>query len=354
MRGNITRRGKSSWRLKFDLGTDPATGKRLVRTATVRGKRQDTEKELSRLVNAAHDGTLVEPSKITVADHLRSWLNGTHGLSGKTVERYRQLAEQQTIPHLGSVALQKLKPAHVADWHGTLLRTGGKDGRPLGPRTVGHAHRVLHRALQRAVESEVLPRNVASVIKPPQVESDELEILSGEQIGAVLRRLEGHALHPIVTLALATGMRRGELLALRWSDVDMDGASLRVERSLEETKAGLRFKVSKTKHGRRTVSLPASAIDALRTHRRQQLELRLALGQGKHEADALVFSTVEGAAFSPDGFSRSWRRTVAARGLPARDVPRLAAQPRLRADRQRARRLDNQPPAGPWKPRCHP
>jgi integrase len=251
-----------------------------------------------------------------VAEYLRSWLDGAHGLSGKTVERYRQLAEQQIIPHLGAMALQKLKPAHVADWHGTLLRAGGMNGRPLGARTVGHAHRVLHRVLQRAAESELLPRNVASVIKPPGVETEEVEILSGEQIGAVLRGLEGHTLHPIVTMALATGMRRGELLALRWSDVDLDGASLRVERSLEETKAGLRFKTPKTKHGRRTVSLPSNAVEVLRAHRREQLELRMALGQGKHEPDALVFSTVEGAAYSPDGLSRNWRRTVSARGLP--------------------------------------
>jgi hypothetical protein len=201
MRGNITRRGTSSWRLKFDVGTDPATGKRLTRFVTVRGKRQDAERELVRLVNAAHDGTLVEPSKVTVAEYIRAWLSGAHGLSGKTAERYNQLAEQQIIPHLGTVGLQKLKPAHVAEWHGRLLRAGGMKGRPLSARTVGHAHRVLHRALQRAVESEMLPRNVASIIKPPKVEAEEVEILTGSQIGAVLRSLEGHMLHPIVTLA---------------------------------------------------------------------------------------------------------------------------------------------------------
>jgi integrase len=316
MRGNITRRGKSSWRLKFDVGTDTVSGKRRTRYVTVRGKRQDAERELARLLNEAHNGTLIEPSKVTVAEYMRAWLSGAHGLSPKTAERYRQLAEHQIIPHLGPVQLQKLKPAQLQDWHGIIIRGGGKDGRPLSARTVGHAHRVLHRALQRAVENDTLPRNVASLIRSPNVEAQEVEILSADEIGIVLAKLEGHALYPIVALALATGMRRGELLALRWEDVNLGGATLRVERALEETSAGLRFKAPKTRHGRRTISLPPSGIDALRAHRLRQLELRVTLGQGKPESGALVFSTIEGAPLSPDNLSRDWRRVVTAFDLP--------------------------------------
>lgn len=316
MRGNITRRGKSSWRLKFDLDRDPVTGKRRTQFITVRGKRQDAQRELARLLTEASNGTLIDPSKITVAELICGWLDGAHGLSPKTLERYRQLVEQQIIPYLGRIELQKLRPAHVQDWHDKIMRGGGKNGRPLSARTVGHAHRVLHRALQRAVENETLPRNVASLIRPPKVELQEVEILSADEIGIVLAKLEDHALHPIATLALATGMRRGELLALRWGDVDLGGATMRVERALEETGAGFRFKAPKTKHGQRTVSLPKSAIEVLRAHRLKQLELRVALGQGKQELDALVFSTFEGAPLSPDNLSRDWRRAVIALDLP--------------------------------------
>jgi integrase len=316
MRGNITRRGKSSWRVKFDVGTDAVSGERRTRYVTIRGKRQDAERELARFLNEAHNGTLIEPSKITVAEYLRTWLNNAHELSPKTAERYRQLAEQQIIPQLGAVQLQKLKTSQVQDWHGLIMKAGGKDGRALSARTVGHAHRVLHRALQRAVENETLSRNVASVIRPPNVEAQEVEILSADEIRSVLAKLEGHALRPIVALALATGMRRGELLALRWEDLDLDGAKVRIERSLEETAAGLRFKAPKTKHGRRMISLPTSAVEALRIHRFKQLELRIALGQGKPDADVLVFSTIEGAPLSPDNLSRDWRRVVAAMHMP--------------------------------------
>ena len=255
MRGNITRRGKSSWRLKLDLGS--SGGQRQTRYVTVRGKRQDAERELTRLIAAFDNGSFVEPTKVTVADYLRAWLNGPHGLAGKTAERYWQLAEQQIIPHLGNLPLQKLRPAHVADWHTKLVTAGGKDGRPLSAQTTVAAHRVLHRLLARAVAVELLPRNVASAVKPPKVEETEVESLTADQIGRVLKALEGHyPLQPIAVLALSSGARRGEILALAWKNVDLDATTIKIERSLEQTKAGLKFKAPKTKHGRRTVALP--------------------------------------------------------------------------------------------------
>jgi len=316
MRGHIARRGKSSWRLKFDLGTDPTTGERQTRFVTVRGKRQDAERELSKLLNAAHDGTLVEPSKITVGDYLSAWLDGAHGLSPKTIERYRELVDRQIVPHLGAIALQKLRPAHIQDWHAKLLKAGRVDGGPLSARSVGHAHRVLHRAIERAVKGEIVSRNVVHVIKPPKVEAEEIEALSGEQMAAVLVALEGHSLFPIVATALGTGVRRGELLALRWADVDLDAGIVRIERSVEETRAGLAFKAPKTRHGRRTVSLSSITVDALRAHKVKQLETRMALGQGKATAETLVFSRLDGAPLSPNGLSCDWNRVCKARKLP--------------------------------------
>lgn len=317
MRGNITRRGKSSWRIKFDLGRDPATSKRLTRLVTIRGKRQDAERELSRLVNAAHDGTLVEPSKLTVADHLRSWLaSGTPELSPKTRERYSQLAEVQIIPHLGAIPLQKLRPAHIQAWHMKLLTIAGKNGRPLAASTVGLAHKALRRALEFARRTETVSRNVASAISRPKSESKEVECLTAGQMAAVLAKLEGRSLHPIAALALGTGMRRGELLALRWSDLDLDGATVRVERSIEETKQGLRFKTPKTKHGRRTISLAASTVEVLRGHWRTQMELRLALGRGRGENHDLIFCRLDGTPLSPNSISRDWHMAVRALKLP--------------------------------------
>jgi len=300
MRGNITRRGKTSWRLKFDI--EPVAGQRRVRTVTVKGSRRNAEAELARLLNDAHKGTLVDHSKVTVGDYLLSWLDSRHGLAPLTVERYRDIIERQTNPVLGKIELQKIKPAHIQGWISGLIKSG------LSARSVTHAHRVILAALRNAVQMEILTRNVADVAKPPKVEAVEVDILSAEQITAVLAALAGHSIHPIVFLAIATGMRRGELLALRWQDVA--GASLKVERSLEQTKAGLRFKAPKTVHGRRTISLPPSAIAMLSSHRKAQLELRMQLGLGKAGPDALVFCDYDGKPLSPNYLSILWRRAT--------------------------------------------
>ena len=135
MRGNITRRGKSSWRLKFDIDKDPVTGKRRCRTVTVRGKRQEAEMELARLLNDAHKGMLVDASKVTVEAYLWGWLDGKHGLSPVSVERYREIISRGIVPQLGTIELQKLKPAHVRDWLSGMVKSGSRKGGPLSART---------------------------------------------------------------------------------------------------------------------------------------------------------------------------------------------------------------------------
>jgi integrase len=132
----------------------------------------------------------------------------------------------------------------------------------------------------------------------------------------VLDKLAGHQLFAIAAVDLATGLRRGELSALRWSNVDLDAATLRVERSLEETKAGLRFKPPKPAHGRRTISLPANAVTALREHKVKQLELRMQLGLGKPADDALVFCQPDGSPIVPSWLSYTWRNTCISLKLP--------------------------------------
>jgi len=323
--GNITRRGAHSWRLKFEAGErDPITGERQTRYVTVRGTKKDAQRELIRMLAEVENGTAVDPSKLTVAEYVGNWLGSAGDLSAKTLERYRQLADQQIIPHLGATVLQKLRPAQIHDWHVTLLKSGGVTGKPLSARTVGHAHRVLHSALERAMRLEILGRNVASAVSPPKVAAVEIAILTVDQIANVLAKLDGYGgrygslpLHPIAALAIGTGMRRGEICGLAWGAVDLDKATVRVARSLEETVAGLRFKSPKTRHGHRTVSLPPSVVDILRAHRRKQSEQRLLLGMGRPSDDDLVFPMPDGSPYSPDKLSRDWGHAVRDRELPA-------------------------------------
>lgn len=150
--------------------------------------------------------------------------------------------------------MQKLRPMHLNELYAKLLRTGGHHGGPLSARSVGHVHRLLHRALGHAATWGVVAANVAAPVSPPPVPESEITTLTGDQIGSTLRHLEGRTLRPIVSFLLGTGARRGEALALRWKDVDLEKGAVSIERSLEQTKAGLRIKAPKTKNGRRKIS----------------------------------------------------------------------------------------------------
>jgi integrase len=305
-----------------------------VRTqfVTVRGTKKEAEAELARRLHQVDGGNYVANSKETVAEHVRSWLSANADLAGTTSERFGKLIENQIVPHIGSLILQQLRPAHVTAWHNTLRKEGGKEGGPLSPATVRQAHRVLHLALARAFEDEKIARNVASGRKLPKADHVDIQILQQGQIAPLLEALRGHWLSPIATVAVGTGMRQGEIMGLRWADIDLDKGSLRVERSLEETKAtGLRFKAPKSKAGTRTISLPASVVDALRAHRKRQLEQRLALGLGKPGKDALVFCGPEGEAIAPSKVSGQWRDAIdRLRSRPASGDEEAPTTPKVR------------------------
>ena len=217
------------------------------------------------------------------------------------------------MPHIGALPIQKLRPVQLNELYGKLLREGGEEGRPLSARSVGHAHRVLRRALGHAVRWGVVLQNAAANVSAPRVEPIEIEILREDSIQALLDKLQGDPLYMVGLLGLSTGMRRGEMLALRWGDIV--GNMIRVERSLEHTKAGgLRFKSPKTRTGRRTISIPASIAAELRAHRMAQQERWLALGLGKISDDQTVLATWEGKPRTPNALSKDWSEMF--RGKP--------------------------------------
>jgi integrase len=316
MSGHIRRRGARSWECKFDLGVNPATGRRQTRYVSFKGTKRQAEAELVRLQAVADRGEYVDPSKETFNAFLDRWEPWAKTqVSAKSFERYCELAAHHIRPHLGAVRVQKLRTVHFAELYGRL-QAAKPEGAGLAPRTVGHVHRLLHRILSCAVKWGVIATNPVAVAEPPRVERREIEILPPEQIKALLSTLRGNALYPVAVTGIATGLRRGEMAALRWSDVDVDSGKIRVERSLEQTNAGLAFKAPKTKAGRRSVSIPPSVVAELRDHWRQQQEQRLALGMGRAGPDDLVFARVDGSPWPPDSLTTAWQKTIARLQLP--------------------------------------
>jgi integrase len=314
MSGHIRRNGAKSWELKFDVGTDPLTGKRKIRYVSFKGTKREASAELARLITQHVAGQSVDPSKATVAEFLARWVEdwaGAH-LSAKTLERHRTAIRWHITPHIGGLAIQKLRPVHLVELYRKLQKSGAKDGRPLAARSVSYVHRVLHRALGHAVVWGVVAQNAAAVVSPPPAPDTEMTILTADQIGVVLRHLNGRALRPIVSFLLGTGARRGEVLALRWQDLDLDKGVVRIERAVEQTKAGLRIKAPKTKAGKRSVTISPWLVAELRAHQARQQERRLKLGMGRAPKDSLVFARWDGGLRAPHWLSQKFAQAMSA------------------------------------------
>jgi integrase len=308
-RGHIRRRGEHSWEIKIDCGRD-ASGKRIINYHSIKGTERDANTHLTALLKSLDDGAYVAPSKETVANFIRArvthWEASGH-ISGRTAQRYRQLVENQIVPHLGAKQLRDLRPRDIESWHTSLRET-------VEPRTVGHAHRVLSKALKDAVANEELVKNVAKTKTAPKVTDEEMVIV--RDVPALVAKLPRGPIYAPAMIALFGGLRLGEVLALRWGRVDIEGKRLTVEEALEETGRGLRFKAPKSRAGRRTIILPDILVQVLREYRREQLETRLKLGLGKLPDDGLLFSNLEGGPLRPTTASQRWARCAEDLGVP--------------------------------------
>jgi integrase len=320
MSGSLRQRSPGSWEVKFEAPTDPSTGRRKTIFRTVKGTKRQAEAKLVELQSEAARGALVDHSRETLGQFLARWDRGWAAInvSPKTRERWNQLRVHQ-VSRLGDAPLQRIKPTHLAELYATLMREGAVSGGPLASKTVGHCHRLLRRALGHAVAWGLIPQNPAAVARPPRVVDEEIEIPTEAEIGLVLGHLREHnrLLYTLGVLALATGARRGELCALAWKDFDPDAGLLRIERSLETTtEEGLRVKGPKTKHGKRTISLPASTVVELRAHWKTQQEERLKLGLGRAAPNDPIFAMADGSPLKPNTLSRNWLRSTSAVGRP--------------------------------------
>lgn len=275
------------------------------------GKRK-AQKLRAEIVAKIESGNAVEPAKVTFGGYLTNeWLPlKKQQVSPKTFERYAEIVRTRLVPRLGGIPLQRLTESHLTaayrDWH------NGAEGRRISALTIAHIHRIVAQALKRAVRLKYVATNVADFAAEdlPQIEKTEAAALTEEQSIALQDASKGTRLEAPILFAIDTGCRRGEVLALRWEDVDLDGSFAVVRRSLETTKErGLRFKDTKT--GRvRVVALDEETVVALRRYRAKQNERRLLLGPAYADGD-LVFCNDDGTPWHPDYFGKAFSRLIA-------------------------------------------
>jgi integrase len=291
-----------------------------IEVARVGGKRKwkhiygKTKKEvkdqLILLLAQQQQGVNIAPERTTVAQFLEGWLVDVVAPTKRprTVQSYRYLVETHIVPYVGDVQLAKLAPEHVQ----RMLRH--LEARGLAPATVQRIHGTLRNALGVAVRWERVQRNVAMIVDAPPVEQYQATVLIPEQAQQLLHAVRGHRLEALYLVELSLGLRKGELLGLRWHDVDLKAGTLHITHQLQVIDNKPVLVAPKTKRSRRTIPLSASLVAALRQHHARQLREGIALGTAWHDHD-LVFASEVGTAILPSNFTRSFHRLLKRAGM---------------------------------------
>jgi len=301
MRGNITKRGKKSWRLQVFLGKGP-DGKPQRYFETVHGIKDDADNRLTKLLSEFGKGNLPSSGKTTVAEHLRNWLDGyvKTNCSQRTLDGYQAIIENHLIPALGQHQLKKLNQQMIQSYYGKAVEK-------LSSRTVHHQHRVLSQALKYAVRQGFLGRNPCELVDAPSPRGKLMRTLTQSEVQDLLITAEGSYYYSVIYTAVSTGLRQAELLGLRWRDIDIASRSISVNRTLYKRRGVCEFVEPKTSHSRRRVSMTSKLAEFLAEYRLERERLYHQLGKTT-TLDDLVFATVEGKPLNPPSLTREFAR----------------------------------------------
>jgi integrase len=319
MRGHIRERSKGTWAIVIDVGRDPATGKRRQQWYTVKGGKKDAQRELREKLQLLERGAYVKPQRTSLGEYLTHWVESYAAMhtSPRTVEGYRAIVNRYLVPALGGIPLCELQPQHLEKYYGDALAHGRLDGKGgLSTRTILHHHRVLSQALSHAVKQGVLVRNVADAVVSPRPGRSQMATLSSADVPRFLDAAQKTPYYVLFYTALYTGMRRGELLGLRWCDIDLGKASISVVQTLYRLSGGeFVIKEPKSPHSRRLVALSPSVAELLRRHYTEEETGRILLGKTL-AGDDLVFAHPDGGPLDPSTVTHAFGKLIKKVGLP--------------------------------------
>ena len=307
MKGNIQQRGPRTWRLRYDV---PSSEGRKQVSETVHGNKRDAQRALRERLAAIDKGIYIERTDQTVSEYLEHWLEAhSPNISIRTRVGYMTCIKRFGR-FIGATTLQKLRPEHIQSAYKDMLDSG------LSARTVLHSHRVLSQALKDAVKWGLVLHNPTAAVTPPRPERKEAVAWDSATIRRFMDAAAGSRYRDAFRLAALTGMRRSELAGLKWPDIDLKSARLRVVRTRQRIYGhGVVEGQPKTHRSRRSVALSPSAVSVLEYMKTRQIEMRLKAGPAWKLTD-YVFTTDNGVPIDPDNLSHEFRRIVNEAGLP--------------------------------------
>jgi len=312
--GSIRKRqaadGPVRYDVTIDLGSDPLTGKRRQRRKTCKSKKE-AQTALAAWLADIDRGTAVDRSRQMVAETVHYWLEtyARPNLRPKTVQTYAEVIETHLVPGLGHIAVQGLTSVQVQAFYSRMLAEG------IGPWTVRYCHQRLSQALKQAMRLGIVVRNVCEAVDPPRLPSHEMQTWDAAQARHFLDVAGESGYGPIWVLALATGMRRGELLGLRWGDVDLERGLVHIRQTVVRVDTGVAFSRTKSAAGHRSVRIQPAVVALLRAHRTQKEEERLTLGAAWQDHD-LVFAAANGEPINPSNLRRDFLALIERADVP--------------------------------------
>ena len=317
--GSITKRKDGKWQGSVLTGYNPETGKP-VRKYFYGRTRKEVQEKINEVAPKVAAGTYREPTKMTVAEWFTTWLNDYMKLSLRptTWESHKYQVDGHIIPALGHLRLAQLQTAHIQRLYNDKLQGGRLDGKPggLSPKSVRYIHTVIHSCLEQARKESMITINPAGAVRLPKLEKPEIKYLGTAEAAIFLAMARESKHFAAFYLALSTGMRRGELLALRWKDIDFEAEQLTVNQGLVRISGkGLVFQEPKTALSNRVISLAPAVAQVLKEHREQQTDGRIMAGAAYNSELDLVFSNELGEPICPRAFTRVFERLVKKAGL---------------------------------------
>lgn len=309
MRGSDLKKRGKRWAFTVDLprGEDGKRRQRMYSAAT----KKEAERLRTATLASLDSNTYTEPTKVTTAEFLHGWIAGlgASGIKQSTRASYEMNIRRNVIPAIGAIPLQALTTARINKLYADMLAAR------LSPQTVRYCAMILRRALSKAVIEGQVTRNPADLADRPKRVRREMQTWRAEELRAFLDRIANEPMYAAILLAATTGARRGEVLGLRWRDLDLDARRMQIAQTLIAIGYRIEFDSPKTTGSRRLIALDEQTVAVLRQHRKRQLQERLVMGAGYDDRD-LVFARPDGTPIHPERLTRTFKRLVKAAGLP--------------------------------------